>query len=125
MPTAPRPDAVAIATIGSCGWDKEEGTARLSLRCLRVLGAGGVALVAPDPTSARENRAGSTPQASIVCLLRCRLKPPNAATAPQACGLHGWLFVDAEPPVDDPLLGDGEDVVGQPIEHQAGREEED
>lgn len=27
--------------------------------------------------------------------------------------------------VDDPLLGDGEQVVGKPVQHQAGREEEE
>src|SRR5262245_59588342 len=56
-------------------------------------------------------------------------RPTGVATAAMVSRVTSSLgmgrLVAIEHALDLPLLGDGEDVVDQPVQHQAGREEEE
>src|SRR6188508_3711853 len=78
------------------------------------------------PRISRAMRGTSGPE------MRTTPMPPRPAGVAMAAivsrvssSLGMGRLVALEHALDLPLLGDGEDVVDQPVEHQAGREEEE
>src|ERR1700750_930994 len=103
MPTAPRPGAVAMATLGS-------------VRCARS-----VAAFIKARLSSNENAASGT---GPIAASSSDGRTPSALDDLGVRGLQalGLLALDAA--VDHPLLQDRQRVVRDPVQRQAGRERE-